>query len=348
VNWGSVRRLAAAGAVVAAALGPTAWAHDLTVVSRGEPSQDAIRAAFFRPFADATGIPMRAAAWNGGIDILRARAQGSHADWDVIEVGSVELALGCAEGLFETLDWDRIGGKGLYVPEAIDPCGVGASILSYVLAYDSRRLKDGPTGWTDFFDLKTFPGKRSLHADAVPTLEIALMGDGVAPIDVYKVLASDTGVERAFRKLDTIKSMSYWWQTGTRPQNRLLGGEAVMVVLHNGVIAAANENGARLKEVWSQNLRDTDYWVILKGTPNLDAAYKFLDFVNDPELQMFVAEADSAGMSNKATNGLLDRATLAALPTAPQNVAQSVRIDANFWREHYDRLSQRFARWLDQ
>ena len=37
------------------------------------------------------------------------------------------------------------------------------------------------------------------------------MADGVRPTDVYKVLATPAGVDRAFKKLDTIKTDIVWW-----------------------------------------------------------------------------------------------------------------------------------------
>ena len=85
------------------------------------------------------------------------------------------------------------------------PCGVGAILYDYVLAYDKDKLKDGPEEAGP-----TSSTPRSVRASAPcegpkATIEIALMADGVAPKDVYKVLATDEGIDRAFKKLDTIK-----------------------------------------------------------------------------------------------------------------------------------------------
>ena len=45
-------------------------------------------------------------------------------------------------------------------------------------------------------------------------LEMALMADGVPAEDVYKVLATKEGVDRAFKKLDNIKGST---SCGGRP-----------------------------------------------------------------------------------------------------------------------------------
>ena len=38
-----------------------------------------------------------------------------------------------------------------------------------------------PTGMADFFDVKKFPGKRSLYKWGVSSWEAALLADGIAP-----------------------------------------------------------------------------------------------------------------------------------------------------------------------
>ena len=45
-------------------------------------------------------------------------------------------------------------------------------------------------------------------------LEMALMGDGVPAEEVYDLLGTEAGVQRAFAKLDTIKDHVVWWEVG--------------------------------------------------------------------------------------------------------------------------------------
>ena len=125
-------------------------------------------------------------------------------------VDSDELATGCDEGLFEKLDWSAIGGKDHYLPQAVSDCGVGAGVASLVLAWDRDKFPATPT-WADFWDVAKYPGKRGLHNGVRGNLEFALIADGVAPGDVYKVLATSDGVDRAFRKLDQLKPYIVWW-----------------------------------------------------------------------------------------------------------------------------------------
>jgi putative spermidine/putrescine transport system substrate-binding protein len=328
-------------------LAATAAARDLTVVSWGGAYQDAQREVYFKPFM-ATGTKMAEESWDGGVGTLRAKVQGGNNNWDVVQVESEELLLGCEEGLYEKLDWSKLGGKDKYMPDAVNDCGVGAIVYSFVLAYDGDKIKgDAPKGWADFWNVQKWPGKRALRKGPKTTLEIALMADGVAPADVYKTLATDAGVERAFRKLDQLKPNLVWWEKGSQPPQLLASGEVAMTDAYNGRIAAANDKDRKnFKIVWNNNLYTIDSWVIMKGTPNSADAYKYLAFVNDPQRQKDLPKHIPYGPTTKAATALVDKATLSQLATAPENIRTALPIDDKFWLENLDKLNQRFNAWV--
>jgi putative spermidine/putrescine transport system substrate-binding protein len=335
-------------AVLAAALGAApACARDLTVVSWGGSYQDAQKEVYFKPFMKNTGIPMNDDSWDGGVGVLRAKVEGGALNWDVVEVESEELALGCDEGLYEKIDYTKIGWKDSYLPEAVNDCGVGAIVYDFILAYDGDKLKDGPKSWADFFDLKKYPGMRALRQGPKTTLEIALMADGVAPKDVYTVLATEAGVDRAFAALSTIRDQLIFWKAGAQPPQLLASGEVAMTSAYNGRISAANDtNHKNFKMSWNGALFTIDSWVILKGSPNKDKALKFLDFVGKPEYQRFLPNYIAYGVTNKRAMPLIDPKMVARLPTNPENMANAVEISDAFWAENLDHLTERFNTWI--
>jgi putative spermidine/putrescine transport system substrate-binding protein len=333
-----------AGMTIASA----ALSRDLTIVSWGGAVQNAQSTTFFKPFAEATKTPVREVSWEGGMGILRAKVQSGQSDWDLVEVESDELAIGCEENLYEKLDWSKIGGKEIYVPEATSSCGVGALQYSFVLAYDPAKLQTPPKDWSDFYDLKKYPGKRALRSGPKITLETALMADGVPAKDVYKVLATDEGVARAFKKLDTIKSQIIWWQTGQKPIELLVSGEVAMTGVFNGRVIAANKSGQNLKMIWNQSMFTWDSWVILKGSPNTASAYKLLEYLGNAPRQAEQLKLLANGLSNKQTVSLAEKALLADLPSAPENAANAIEISATFWLDNFDKLSDRFTKWAAQ
>ncbi len=210
----------------------------LTIVSTGGAYQDAQRQVYFTPFTTATGIPIHDESWDGGIGTLRTRGENGGHDWDVVQVSGDTLLLGCDEGLFEKLDWGRIGGKDHYLPAGVSDCGVGAIQQATVLAWDRDKFQATPS-WADFWDVAKYPGKRGLREGARTNLEIALLADGVAPGDVYKTLRTEDGVERAFRKLDQLKPYVVWWKTPGDAARILASGEVLLTSAPNGVITAA-------------------------------------------------------------------------------------------------------------
>lgn len=338
--------IVAAAAVTAALAAGAAQARDLSVVSWGGAYQEAQKKVYFEPFK-ATGTPMTDESWDGGVGVLRAKVQGGASTWDVVQVESEELALGCEEGLFEQLDFSKIGGKDNYLAPTVHECGVGAIVYDFVLGYDKAKLANAPKSWADFFDTKTYPGKRALRQGPKTTLEIALIADGVAPAEVYKVLATDVGVDRAFKKLETIKGDLVWWKAGAQPPQLLASGEVVMTSVYNGRIDAANRNeGKNFGMSWNGALYTIDSWVILKGSPNKDASYKFLDFVGKPEVQAKLADYIAYGVSAKGASAKTNPKYLPDLPTNPANMANAVEINTAFWLENIDRLNERFNNWV--
>jgi putative spermidine/putrescine transport system substrate-binding protein len=169
----------------------------------------------------------------------------------------------------------------------------------------------------------------------------------VAPKDVYKVLGTPAGVDRAFKKLDELKPNLVWWEKGSQPPQLLASGEVAMTDAYNGRIAAANDKDKKnFKIVWHNNLYTIDSWVIMKGSPNKAQAETFLQFVSDPQYQKNLPEKITYGPTAKASTALIDKKVLPELATAPQNIASALPINDKFWLENLDKLSQRFNAWV--
>lgn len=335
-----------AALAVTAVLASEAAARDLTVVSWGGALQDAQRQIYFRPFTQATGIPLREDSWDGGIGILRTKEESGAIAWDLVQVESEELLIGCEEGLYEKLDWARLGGKDHYLPQGVSDCGVGSILYNFVLAWDRDKFPGTPT-WADFWDIAKFPGKRGLRRGVKMNLEIALMADGVAPGDVYRTLRTDEGVDRAFRKLDQLKPYIVWWQSSAQAPQILGSGEVLLSSAPNGRITAANRSEQRHFGVqWQNSLYTVDSWVVMKGSPRQDDAYKLLGFMGDPKREAQLLSLIPYGGLARGANDGLPPELLAVSPTDPAHLAESLQIDDQFWRDNLDKLSQRFNAWL--
>ena len=122
------------------------------------------------------------------------------------------------EGLAEPIDWTIVKEDDL-PPSAVvaDGFGIAQNILGTALCYRSGKYRDGgPSTWADFWDVKKFPGSRSLCLSYSPrTLIFALLADGVPRDQLYPL-----DIDRAFKKLDQIKPhVKVWWREGTQSQH---------------------------------------------------------------------------------------------------------------------------------
>ena len=321
-----------------------AMAADLTVISFGGANKAAQEKAFYAPWEKAGNGKIIAGEYNGEMAKVKAMVDTKSVTYDLVEVESPELARGCDEDMFEEIDPAILGKKEDYVPGAIQTCGVGFFVWSTVLAYNADKLKTAPTSWVDFWDTKKFPGKRGLRKGAKYTLEFALMADGVAPKDVYKVLASKDGQDRAFKKLDELKPNIQWWEAGAQPPQFLQSGDVVMSSAYNGRIAAVQKE-SNLKVVWTGGVYDFDSWAIPKGAKNVEEAKKFLAYTLKPEQQKTYSENIAYGPANSQAVALLTADNQKNMPTTPENIKDQVQLSVSFWTDNGESLEQRFNAW---
>jgi putative spermidine/putrescine transport system substrate-binding protein len=338
--------LAAVAALALAA--ESAAAADLTITSWGGAYQTSQRKAFFEPFAQKTGAKITEEEYNGEIAKIRAMVEAGDVTWDVVDVDTQTAQQGCDEGVFEVIDYAKVGRQpDEFVEGAPMECAVGNMVYSTIFAYDADKLKDGPTKIADLFDTQKYPGKRALQKDPFGNLEFALMADGVPADQVYEVLSTPEGVDRAFKKLDTIKKDVVWWEAGAQPPQLLSSGEVVMATAWNGRIFDANKNeGKNFKIVWDGQLQDFDLWAIPKGPKDLQASYDFIKFSVTPEVIANQTKFISYGPTVKAAIPHIPPEILKDLPTAPENSGNKLVADAEFWGDNNEELSKRFNDWL--
>ena len=331
-------------ALVAAITLPALAQQQISVVNFGGANANAQKKAYYEPF-EKTGIKVVSVEYNGEQAKIKAMVEARKVTWDVVEVESPDVARGCDEGLFEKLDYSKIGNQADFIPAAVTECGLGIFVWSTVMAYNGDKLKDGPKTWADFWDVKKYPGKRGLRKGARYNLEFALMADGVKVGDVYRVLATKDGAERAFKKLSELKPNIQWWEAGAQPPQFLVAGDVAMTTVYNGRIDAANREGKNLKISWTGGIYDLDYWVIPKGAPNKEASLKFIAFASTADAQAEYAKNIAYGPTNHKALAKLDAKVLDNLPTSPANSKDALQFDLKFWADQGEALEKRFASW---
>jgi len=337
--------------LAAAMLAPAKLAfadNRVTVISSGGAYQEALRKSIFEPFVKATGSKLAEGQWSFELAKIRAMVETNTVSWDVVEsYGSMVLKM-CDEGIIEKIDWKKLGlDRTKFMGSVGQECGVPTQINATILAYDKDKLANGPKTITDLFDTTKFPGKRGLWKSPIGNLEWALIADGVPINEINKVLNTPDGVDRAFKKLDTIKKDVIWWSAGAQPPQLLADGQVVMTAAFNGRIYDAVKNGGKHFEiVWDAQVAGWAYWVIPKGSPRQDDAYKFIAFAVSPQAQADLTRYMPYGPANIDAMPLVDPAILPQLANAPDHLERALEPNLSFWAEHGDELRQRFTAWL--
>mgnify|MGYP001158072174 FL=1 len=333
----------------------------LTVVSWGGAYTKSQIEAYHKPYTAKYGTKIQSEDYNGGLAEIRAQVEAGKITWDVVDLEVSDAARGCDDGLFEKISAGSLpnGANGAlpakdFIPGALQECAVGTIVWSTIYAYDANKYKSKkPKTISDFFDTKKFPGKRGMRKVPKVNLEWALMADGVDGRDVYKVLATKAGQDRAFKKLDTIKDDVLWWEAGAQPPQMLADGEVVMTSAYNGrIFNAAVTEKKNFEIVWDRQLFSFDLYAIIKGTPRLKEALRYVQFSTASEQLANQARWISYGPTRKSSIKLISTHATAGIkmmphmPTAPNNFKTAVLENAEFWSDNGDELNERFNAWL--
>lgn len=310
-----------------------AQSKQVTIASWGGSYQEAQSKALFQPASAATGITVKEETY-GGMSDVKLQVTSGAVSLDIVASGSGSAARAGAEGLLEPLDYSIIDVSTFYPTLKSEFC-VGGDVFSTVYAWNTNTYGDnGPQSWADFWDVKKFPGKRAYRNKVAGALEPAIMADGVAPEDVYKVLDSEEGIKRALDKIRELKPhIDVFWSSGAQQAQLMKDGEVDMTTGWNGRFDNAAKDGAKVKYSFNQALLDYDCFAIPKGAPNKDTAMAFLAEISKAEYQDDLPKYITYGPTNKAAydTGVIDAATAATLPSSPANAALQVPVSLEWY-----------------
>jgi putative spermidine/putrescine transport system substrate-binding protein len=335
----------------------------LVVVSWGGAYTKSQIEAYHKPFTTKTSAKINSIDYNGGVAEIKAQVEAKNVLWDVVDMELADAQRACDEGLLEKIDAGMLpaapdGTPAVqdFMPNGITPCAVTTIVFSHIVAYDDTKFAaKKPSKVADFFNLKDFPGKRGLRKTSPKiNLELALRADGVPAEKVYETLSTKEGVDRAFKKLDTIKNSVIWWEPGSQPPQLLATGEVVMTTAYNGRIFDAQiGEGKPFKIIWDAQIQELDVLSIVKGTKNLDAALQFVAFATDTQRLADQARWIAYGPARRSSLPLVgtyhskpEVDMKVHMPNAPENSGNALQIDFLWWADHQEELNQRWNAWL--
>ena len=333
---------------------------DVTVMSWGGSYATSQTEAYIKPYIAETGVKVTMVDADNPATPVKAMVEANNVTVDIADVEYADAIRLCDEGMLEPIGMDALpaGADGTpakddFLPGAVTDCAVATIVFSTVYGYDTTKFPDGPKTIADFFDTNKFPGKRGLGKRPKANLEMALMADGVPAADVYKVLGTPEGVDRAFKKLDSIKKDIVWWEAGAQAPQLLADGEVAMTTAYNGrLFSAAVTDGKPFQVVWDGQVFEYDLFVIPKGAPNKEGAMEFVKFATSTQgladqakwISYGPARKSSAALVGKFNDGKTDMAPY--MPTNPDNMKNALGSSYEFWVDHDAELNDRFNAWL--
>jgi putative spermidine/putrescine transport system substrate-binding protein len=332
--------------------------ESITVVSWGDAYGRAQTLALFHPYTDKTHVDVNLANYGGGLKEISSQVSSGQVEWDVVDMELEEAAAACRQGLLERLDAIELppGANGAaarrdFVPGAIGPCWLGSVVYSQVIAYPAESFAErAPRSVADFFDLARYPGARGLREGAKYNLELALMADGVPSWQVYSVLATKRGADRAFAKLDSIKPSIVWWKRAAEPAAMLAQGKVAMTTVLNARVFSIDPE-PRIRILWDSQLYQLDVFAIPKGSLHKQRAIDFIRFATGPaplaEMARYLpyGPARLSSLALVKPNPETDAEMRPYLPTAPQNFAHALAVDPDWWAKNGPQLEARWAAW---
>ncbi len=358
-------------ATAIAVCGPAAaqeMADDMTLVSWGGAYQKSQVNAYSDPYKEMH--PGLEVIWDESsaeaVAKLRAMNEAGNVTWDLVDVVASDAIRLCDEGLAMEIDHDEVLAPAPDGTPASDDfgdlivsdCFIPQIVYSTTFGYRTDMVGDTPpTDVCAVFDTETYPGKRSLEKRPINNMEWALYCDGVAKEDIYDVLETEEGQDRALAKLDTIKDDVIWWSAGADTPQLLADGEVVMGSTYNGrLFSVIEEQDQPVAMLWDMQVFDLDGWIIPTGLSEerLARVKDFVRFATDTQRLADQAKYISYGPARASSAPLVStHAELGIemaphMPTDPANAENTLLYNFLWWADYRDDLDAKFQAWLSQ
>ena len=336
-----------AAGILAAACAGTASAEEatLTLNTPGGAVQEGGRAVLWGPAAKKLGFQVKEETADNALDVLRLEVGSNSVKTDIIIMSGYQAAIAGSEGMLEPIDYKAVDASD-FLPGTAAPYCVGIYGYAAVMAWNTKTYaKEAPSSWADFWNVEKFPGKRSMRSDAEAQVEMALLADGVAPKDVYKVLGSEDGIKRAIAKIAALKpNISVWWSSGAQHGQLMKDGEVDMTTGWNGRFQTAKEAGGPVNYTYNQGILTYDCFAVTKGSTHKAEAMKMINEMSSAQSQAGLTKYVSYGPLNQGAfkTGIISKEAEAVLPTSPANSGAMIVQDIGWWAKNNDHVQQLF------
>jgi putative spermidine/putrescine transport system substrate-binding protein len=300
-----------------------AQSREIVVVNYGGDAVTAMTQAWADPFNKTATVKAVVDGAGPSSAKMKAMVDSGKVTWDVVDrnlIAALELG---RQNLLEKIDYTIVD-KSKVRPEHAGEWGLGAYVYANVLAYQGDAFGGRtPKTWADFYNLKDFPGKRTMRKHIDGQLETALLADGVAPDKLYPL-----DVKRALDKIKSIKKDTIFWATGAESQQLFRDKEVAMgSVFNTRAMVAKRESKGKIDFTFNEGSVWIGAWLTPRGNPAGKEAFKFMAATQDPASQVELFKALGNGPVNPAAAAMVPADMKSMDPGSPENYA--IQIPAN-------------------
>ena len=335
----------------------------LKIFTDGGAYQLSQEKAFFKPFEQETGTPIISAAKGDAVSLLKKWYGSSRSEGDVINLTSFEAEKACELGLLHSFTEEDIapGANGQpimqdFFPNSLMDCAVpNVAWAALMVVKPQKSKRKQARSWADFFNVKKFPGKRSLKKSARFTLELALLSAGVKAGDVYEHLSTIAGQKKAFAQLEKLKDNIVWWDEAKASLAAFQQDDVQMGLAFNGrLFNAIVADGVSAELVWRGHIYDFDYWAIPLKTHNHVQALAFVKFATAPQRLAAQAKWMPYGPMRVSAQSFIKTHKIGKMPmkpfvpTAQKQFLSALKFNEAWWHSEIGKaLETQFANWLE-
>ncbi len=341
----TVRLAVAAGTAALLASAGASAEITLTINGYGGAPWEAIAKHIHAPYTEATGVNV-VNTTQPNLAQLKAMVESGEMVYEALELDGPQYVTAKQNNWIEEIDYSLADPENKQPAEAKLSHGMVFATYSTIIAFRSDKFPDGkgPQNWADFWDVEAFPGPRTMQNSVATNLEFALMADGVAKEKVYEMLATDAGIDRAFRKLDEIKPhVVKWWKAGAEPIQLLADGEVTVAQAWNGRVYNLSQTDP-VTAVWNQGMLHVAILAIPKGNKLARETMKYYTAWHYPERIAEFAKVTPYPSLLPGVEAYLEPELAAQIPAA--NAAVQLTSDDGFWHPIRDELTERWNAWL--
>jgi putative spermidine/putrescine transport system substrate-binding protein len=331
--------LAAIGLAPAAIESAAAESGELVVVNFGGVAAKVYLSAYGPGCKRNTGLKMVVDGSAASPAKIRAMVDAGNVVWDVCDYAP-PIGFQLGGKYLEEVDY-AIVDKQKLLPGFAFQYGCAAYVFSFIIAYNKQMVPEAPKSWADFWDLRKFPGKRTMYKQPLGQVEAALLAAGVERDKLYPL-----NLDLALGKIKDIKSEVIWWDTGAQSQQLLRDREVAMGnIWHSRATIMRNESDGKIDFGFNDGIFVVGGWAIPKGNPaGRTNANKFIAAAQDPEAQLKVYLGLFNGPANPQTSEIFPEDKRTLNPSDPGNIKLQAICNPQYWGENGDVIQDR---WLD-